>query len=170
MYSTGAGCIRWDDTFGLTLNNCEVGAGSNDGINGHTSGDITCFSCWGHDMADDGESDHEECHIVQYGGLYEYNGNGCTPASGATGEYYNTFVRNCGDFDWVKDNGGSGFSLQSDYTSIYCNGCIASNCKIGFRETGSDNPVGMFVNCISHKNGIHFNGDCQKFNCITLTE
>ena len=128
-YHTASGAIMWDNTFGLTLNNCEAVASTNDGINGHDSGDITCFNCWGHDNADDGESDHETCHIIQYGGLYEYNGNGCTPASGASGEYISTICRNNGAWDWVSDPAGTGFSAQSSSTTgaanMYCIGCYS---------------------------------------------
>lgn len=165
-YCSAPGCIQWDNTYNLTLNNCEVAAGTNDGINGHTAGDILCINCWGHDMADDGESDHETCHIVQYGGLYEYNGNGCTPASGASGEYYNTICRNNGDYTWVTDKAGTAFSAQGDGALIYCNGCVSINNIIGFRATG-DRTTGTFINCISDKdktsiektNSVFYNGN-----------
>ena len=165
MYTTGAGCIRWDNTFDLILNNCEVAAGLNDGINGHTSGDITCFNCWGHDCGDDGESDHETCHIAQYGGLYEYNGNGCTPASGASGEYFNTIVRNNKPHPWVTDTGSTGFSAQGNDALIYCNGCLSIGQAIGFRATGTG-TIGTFINCVSKDDTTAYNGG-TKFNCIT---
>lgn len=164
-YSTSSGCIRWDDTFDLVLMNCEVAASSNDGINGHTSGDITCFNCWGHDCADDGESDHETCHIIQHGGLYEYNGNGCTPASGASGEYFNCIVRNNSDYAWVTDTGGTGFSAQGESAYMYCMGCFTSGCKIGFRHTGTDSTA-TFINCISKDDTTAF-GSGTQINCTT---
>lgn len=165
-YSANTGCIQWDNTFDLILMNCEVAASTNDGINGHYNGDITCFNCWGHDCADDGESDHETCHIIQHGGLYEYNGNGCTPASGASGEYYNCIVRNNGDYPWVTDKDGSGFSSQGVSASIYCIGCLATGCNKGFRCLGTGSTA-TFINCVSKNNTADFINGTQ-FNCATL--
>ena len=165
-YSANTGCIQWDNTFDLILMNCEVAASTNDGINGHWAGDITCFNCWGHDCADDGESDHETCHIIQHGGLYEYNGNGCTPASGASGEYYNCIVRNNGDHLWVTDKDGSGFSSQGESASIYCISCLAENCIKGFRCLGTGS-IGTFINCVSKNNTSPFVNGTQ-LNCVTL--
>lgn len=165
-YHTDKGVIRWDNTFNLTLNNCEAVAGTNDGINGHTAGDIVCHNCWGHDNADDGESDHEACHIVQYGGLYEYNGNGCTPASGASGEYINTICRNNGEWDWVSDPAGTGFSAQNTSTTepafMYCIGCHSYDNKIGFRQKSSSKAT--FINCISKNDETAF-GTGTQINC-----
>lgn len=165
-YSSNTGCIQWDYTFDLILMNCEVAASTNDGINGHWAGDITCFNCWGHDCADDGESDHEACHIIQHGGLYEYNGNGCTPASGASGEYYNCIVRNNAGHAWVTDNDGSGFSAQGVAAHIYCMGCLAIGCDEGFRCLG-DGSLGTFINCVSQNNNKAF-VDGVQINCATL--
>lgn len=167
-YVVAPGAIRWDNTFNLTLNNCEVAAGTNDGINGHTSGDVSCYNCYGHDFCDDGESDHETCHIVQHGGLYEYNGNGCTPASGASGEYFNTIVRNCGDYLWTTDKDGSGFSSQGVGAGIYCNSCYVSNCEDAYRSTGQDS-YGTFINCVADSNCKNpYNGGI-KINSITVS-
>lgn len=162
-YTNAAGCIISDNTFDLTFNNCEVAAGKNDGINGHKSGDITCFNCWGHDCSDDGESSHETCHIVQYGGLYEYNGNGCTPASGASGEYYNVWARNNGDYPWVTDKSSTGFSAQGASALILCNGCLSIGHKIGFRVTGTGSN-GTFINCTSTSDNIAFSNGVT-YNC-----
>lgn len=165
-YHTASGAIMWDNTFGLILNNCEAAASTNDGINGHDAGDITCYNCWGHDNADDGESDHETCHIIQYGGLYEYNGNGCTPASGASGEYINTICRNNGEWDWVSDPAGTGFSAQNTSTTepalMYCIGCHSSGNKIGFRQKSTSKA--MFINCVSSNDATAF-GSGTQINC-----
>lgn len=165
-YHTKSGAIMWDDTFGMTLKNCEAVASTNDGINGHDSGDIVCYNCWGHDNSDDGESDHEECHIIQYGGLYEYNGNGCTPASGASGEYISTICRNNGAWDWVSDPAGTGFSAQSASTTgaaqMYCIGCYSYGNKIGFRQ--KNNSKATFINCVSKNDETAFGAGTQ-INC-----
>lgn len=170
-YHTASGAIMWDNTFGLTLNNCEAVAGANDGINGHDSGDITCYNCWGHDNADDGESDHETCHIIQYGGLYEYNGNGCTPASGASGEYINTICRNNGAWDWVSDPAGTGFSAQNTSTTepalMYCIGCQSAGNKIGFRQKTTSKAT--FVNCVSKDDETAY-GSGTQINCVVEEE
>jgi len=165
-YNSSPGSFRWDDTFDLILMNCEAAASTNDGINGHYNGDITCFNCWGHDCCDDGESDHETCHIIQHGGLYEYNGNGCTPASGASGEYYNCIVRNNGDFPWVTDKAGTGFSAQGVSAYIYCVSCLSSNCKIGFRYSG-EGSTATFLNCVSVGDDVSY-GTGTQINCVTL--
>lgn len=170
-YNKEKDAIRWDDTFNLVLNNCEVAATPRDGINGHYSGEITCYNCWGHDCQDDGESCHENCHIIQYGGLYEYNGNGCTPASGGTGEYINTIVRRSGGWDWAEtisdSNPGSGFSAQgSDDSNIgaqmHCISCYAENCYIGFRKNSTGKST--YINCVSKNNTIAY-GDGTQINC-----
>ena len=166
-YNAEKDAIRWDNTFNLTLNNCEVVASMRDGINGHYNGDITCYNCWGHDCPDDGESDHEECHIIQYGGLYEYNGNGCTPASGASGEYINTIVRKSGAWDWVDDPTGTGFSAQGEGALMYCIGCHTSDCIIGFRQYSSGKST--YVNCVS-KNDVTAYHNGTQVNCSTLKE
>lgn len=166
-YNTDKGAIRWDNTFGLAFNNCEAVACSNDGINGHTAGDVVCHNCWGHDNSDDGESDHETCHIIQYGGLYEYNGNGCTPASGASGEYINTICRKNGGWGWVSDPAGTGFSAQNTSTTdpalMYCISCYSIDNKIGFRQKTTSKAT--FVNCISKNDETAFVGGTQ-IDCV----
>lgn len=170
-YHTKNGAIMWDNTFGLTLSRCEAVAGSNDGINGHTAGAVTCVDCWGHDCSDDGESAHEECHIIQHGGLYEYNGNGCTPASGASGAYIGTVCRNNGAWDWVSDPAGTGFSAQSTSTTapatMHCLGCQTSGCKIGYRQTSASKAT--FVSCVSMNDVTPF-GAGQQINCAAFDD
>ena len=170
-HATTKGAITWDNTFGLTLNNCEAVASTNDGINGHTAGDIACYNCWGHDCSDDGESAHETCHIVQHGGLYEYNGNGCTPASGASGEYINTICRHNNAWDWVSDPAGTGFSAQSTSTTagaiMYCIGCYTTGCIIGYRQKSGSKAT--FVNCTSKNDATAF-GSGTQINCATFDD
>ena len=163
-YTAGSGCIRWDYTEGMTFIGCEVAACKNDGFNGHYAGSVICYDCWGHDCADDGESCHEVCHIVQYGGLYEFNGNGCTPASGGSAEYNNVIVRYNGDYPWVVDNAGTGFSAQGVAASMYCNDCLSINNKIGYRATGTD-TYAVITNCVSENDKLAFSKVTQ-YDCI----
>ena len=164
-YTAGTGCIKWDYTDGMIFTRCEVAACKNDGFNGHYSGSVTCFNCWGHDCSDDGESCHETCRIVQYGGLYEYNGCACTPATGGTAEYFNVTARNNGDHPWLTDNAGTGFSAQGVAASIYCSNCLSINNKIGYRATGTD-TYGVLVNCVSENDKVAFSKVTQ-YNCTS---
>ena len=167
-YTAGAGCIRWDYTDDMTFYGCEVAAGKNDGFNGHYSGSVRCFNCWGHDCSDDGESCHEACRIVQYGGLYEYNGNACTPASGGSGEYNNVTASNNGDFPWVIDKAGTGFSAQGVAAYISCNNCLSINNRIGYRITGTD-TYGVATNCVSQNDIVAFS-KIDQYNCTIIKE
>ena len=167
-YTTAAGCIRWDYTYGMTFTACEVAAGKNDGFNGHYDGSVTCYNCWGHDCNDDGESCHEVCKIVQYGGLYEYNGNACTPATGGSAEYYNVIASNNGDYPWVTDKAGTGFSAQGVAASMYCSNCLSINNKIGYRATGTD-TYAVAVNCVSQNDALAFSKVTQ-YNCTTIKQ
>ena len=167
-YTAAAGCIRWDYTYGMTFTECEVAAGKNDGFNGHWAGNVTCFNCWGHDCSDDGESCHEVCRIVQYGGLYEYNGNACTPATGGSAEYYNVTVCNNGDYPWVVDKAGTGFSAQGVAASIFCSNCLSINNTIGYRATGTD-TYGIAVNCVSQNDVLAFSKMTQ-YNCTVINK
>ena len=164
-YTAGSGCIRWDYTDGMTFTRCEVAACKNDGFNGNYSGSVTCFNCWGHDCSDDGESCHETCRVVQYGGLYEYNGCACTPATGGTAEYFNVTARDNGDHPWVLDNAGTGFSAQGVAASMYCSNCLSINNKIGYRATGTDTYAVIF-NCVSENDKLAFSKVTQH-NCTS---
>lgn len=151
----GGGCIIWDGASGLELVRCEAMGADNDGINGHGSGHITCRDCWGHDNLDDGESCHEGCYITQYGGLYEHNGSGCTPATGGEGSYYSTIARN---------NDYTGISAQGVGAVVMCNGCLATGNQIGFNVGG--NAAGMLINCVAGDNSTDFSGG-RRYNCVT---
>ena len=126
---------------------------------------MTCFNCWGHDCSDDGESCHETCRVVQYGGLYEYNGCACTPATGGTAEYFNVTARDNGDHPWVLDNAGTGFSAQGVAASMYCSNCLSINNKIGYRATGTDTYAVIF-NCVSENDKLAFSKVTQH-NCTS---
>ncbi len=154
----GGGCIIWDGASGLSLIRCEAMGADNDGINGHATGHITCRDCWGHDNLDDGESCHNSCFITQYGGLYEHNGSGCTPATGGEGMYYGTIARN---------NGYTGFSAQGVDAVIMCNGCLATANNIGFNVGGT--ATGTLINCVAGGNTTNFNGG-KRYNCVAADE
>lgn len=147
-------CINWNDTFNLFLVRCEVAGSDRDGINGHYTGDITCVDCWGHDCLDDGESSHEECRITQFGGLYEYNVNSCTPASGAMGTYYNVIARH---------STNRGFSASGANTIMICNGCVALDTITGFMSTTS--AYSTIINCVTD---CGYSGDMTKLNSVDI--
>lgn len=155
----GAGGIIWDDSY-LTMVNCEIGGSYGDGINAHTSGALTCYNCYAHDCGDDGESCHEACMVTQYGGLYEYNANGCTPAAGATGEYHGTIVRyNSNAYPWATDTAstsGSGFSSQggtSTNSTMLLETCLSIGNIYGVRATKAGDVVTV-INTISMSNTV----------------
>ena len=160
----GAGAFMFDDTTDLVVRGCE-GYGAytptaGDGFN--TTGNaqfglarIYMFDCWGHDNADDGESCHQYCLVIQRGGLFEYNGSGCTPAVGGHGEYYNVTCRYNGGWDWVSDNGGSGFSAQGvndtiGATVMKCYNCVSVGNTTNYRTTNPLNqPASACYGCVS---------------------
>ena len=175
--TANAGALMMDYTSMLRLVNCEAYAADNDGFNTHNA-DTTILpmttilfeNCWGHDCGDDGESCHENCLVIHHGGLFEYNGNGVTPASNGNGEYHDVIVRNCGDHDWVTDNGGTGFSAQfsgTAHSSIVCHGCFSLNNKVGFNSS-ANNGSSIAANCVAKGNTIQFNNVTQ-INCAELT-
>ena len=143
--------IRLITCEGYAAHASSAGDGFGTGVptNGYTN--ITMYNCWGHDNRDDGESSHGNVSIVQYGGLYEYNGNGCTPAVGAKGTYHDVICRNNANHDWVfYETSRSGFSNQSvDGTGgMICFNCVAENSEIGFRNTNANSPSCCY-NCIA---------------------
>lgn len=173
---TGSGAFVMQDSRNLHLYNCEAyacyTANGGDGFNTHTTMDannvstfeggvseITMFNCYGHDNSDDGESCHEHCHIIQYGGVYEYNGSGCTPASNGSAEYYNVISRKNGNYDYVDDPDQCGFSCQgglsvagvTKYSSMTCYDCISADNRIGYRIVNQDSTV-ILMNCVSDTN------------------
>ena len=169
---TGSGAFKLDDTKDLFLYSCEGYActtpSGGDGFNTHVSANydyakIIMFDCWGHDNSDDGESCHSNSCIIQHGGLYEYNGSGCTPASGGCGEYHNVVCRKNGDWDWTYAD-KTGFSAQGSvtvdgitiYSTIKCFNCVAQDNNIGFRDTNTNNSGSSCYNCISINNNTDF--------------
>lgn len=160
MNATGA--IIYDGSSDFLMRRCEAFGCSNDGFNGHgtaeTPSDIVLEDCWGHDNSDDGESCHEYCTVTSHGGLYEYNGNGCTPASGGKAIYHNVLVRKNGDYSWTTDKYGSGFSCQgsaSGNSVMECYNCTAEDNTYGFRNTRSYGNAVVY-NCIAENNDVDY--------------
>ena len=95
--------------------------------------------------------------------MYEYNGSGCTPASGGCGEYHNVVCRKNGDWDWTYAD-KTGFSAQGSvtvdgitiYSTIKCFNCVAQDNNIGFRDTNTNNSGSSCYNCISINNNTDF--------------
>jgi len=175
MYN-GAGAIRYDNTVGLVFRNTEAYGCSNDGFNGHTNSgyartSVIFENCYAHDNYDDGESCHEYSDVIHKGGLYEYNGNGITPASGGHATCYNVIVRKSGSHPWSMGQEGTGFSAQGSSlddgigTNIYCFDCISQDNLIGYRgllEGGS-----KAYNSLSINNGSNF-VNIQQVECKIL--
>ena len=182
FFAQVVGCIVWDNAFGLMLNQCEAGGSANDGINGHGDGQIICYDCYVHDCQDDGESCHNNCIITQFGGLYEYNGNGCTPATMGGATYHNVYLRHInGNFPWTAGQKGTGFfaSEAGESTTapdgsrasafMQCHGCVAEDCTYGFRATNSGDRATsvVYINCVSKECGTDYVGGTQ-INCVEL--
>ncbi len=175
-----AGAIIADDSE-IVFDSCEAEACLNDGFNTHNTNTVTddftrqilvrFINCYSHDNSDDGESCHDYCESHHDGGLYEYNGNGVTPASGGHSVCNNVMTRKNGVHDWTTDQVGTGFSSQGTSqdggtsSNIICNNCLSIEDKTSFK--GYDN-ASMFINCIS-KDAIvtDFNGG-QNINGTTI--
>lgn len=174
------GAIMMNYCKALTLRNCEAYAAfypnAGDGVNSHNVDTaisdktfVTLIDCWLHDNSDDGESCHENCNSVHYGGLVEYNGNGVTPASGGRAQCYNTLVRRCGEYEWTQDNAGYGFTCQGTEdgpSSMECIGCVAENCVRGFNS--SREGENRAINCVAKGNTISYYSTVVKINCVSL--
>jgi len=166
-------CFGFDSNEYLEINNFEAAGGSTDGFGGgfdeNVSYQIIMKNCYGHDNADDGESGHVKTNMTQYGGLYEYNGSGVTPAVGANGSYYNTICRNNGVYDWtVGYQDGKGFSAAAGSdpnTNLLCVGCLSIGNKIGYEASAGS----IFLNCVSKDDDVDFRGTAQQLNCVTLS-
>lgn len=162
------------------LRNCEAYAvqhpNGGDGFNIQNSNTsvsdrsfVTYENCWAHDNRDDGESCHASSNSVHYGGVYEYNGNGITPASGANAQCYNVLVRRNGTYPWVFDDGGTGFSAQGEGAHCQCVGCISQNNKKGYKTSGTaKNCTFDAINCVSDNDNQDYDTDVNKINCLTL--
>lgn len=166
-----AGCFITNNTISLRLVRCRAGGGSNDGFNGHRTTTVTdvynnyvvleLVDCWAHDCVDDAESHHGYCRVFVRGGLYEYSGSGCTPASGCHGYYENVTVQNCE----VTGFQAQGTSLDNGIgTNIHCYNCVSDSNGKNYEGRGDDS---RFVNSISITPTIsHFSGvGFRKLNC-----
>ncbi len=128
-------------------------------------------NCYGHDNYDDGESCHEYSDVIHNGGLYEYNGNGITPASGGHATCYNVHVRRSGHYPWSTFNEGTGFSAQGTSlddgigTNLVTHNCISENNAIGYR--GLSEGGSKAYGCISKGDGVAFT-NIEQVNCLTL--
>lgn len=189
---TGQGCFVYDGTMGAKFFRCEAfrvaySSTSGDGFNAHSdnTGDAFAkqtgcfmFDCWAHDCCDDGYSDHERCETSIYGGLFENNGAGVTPAQGSHCTCYNVFSRYNGEADFFYT--GNPASAEGGVGGqIACYGCVAkgkgtSNSK-GYRLNGSA-VRGLFVGCVAIDEGTGFHGEssangtlinCSTVNCST---
>jgi hypothetical protein len=186
----GAAAFQWDGTAGAKLTRCEAyrvfyTRSTGDGFNAHSknTGDAfakqttsTLVDCWSHDNCDDGYSDHERCEISIFGGLFEYNGAGVTPAVGSHCTVYNTLSRyNDGEADFYY-TGNPTASEGGVGGQIACYGCVSigKGSGRGFRLNGS-NVQGLFVNCVCKDRANGFfseqGGDTQVgilINCSTI--
>lgn len=161
--------IAYKDCQFIEFNQCEAAGSQNDGFNGRDFNMAIFKDCYAHDNADDGQSGHIDCTDTFFGGLYEYNGSGVTPAGGANAACYNVICRYNGDHDWLSDNYGSAFSAQGSsgkISGILCVGCYAVGNKIGFRST--DATGSMYINCVAKDNTTNFGTNGEKINCVTL--
>ena len=167
-----SGAFMLDYSKTLLLRNCEAYAafttGGGDGFNVHTAdtsiSDRSCVTfenCWSHDNSDDGESCHEHCNSIHYGGLFEYNGSGITPATGGNAQCYNVLVRRNGSHTWVEDATGTGFSAQGSDAHCQCVGCVSQNNVKGYNLSGTDSTF-FAANCIS-------NGDTTAYSNVATT-
>ncbi|QFQ13065.1 hypothetical protein C7Y71_008545 [Pseudoprevotella muciniphila] len=166
--TNAAGAVRYDGTTDFLMRRCEAFGCSNDGFNGHGTSaapsDIVLEDCWAHDNSDDGESCHEHCAVTSRGGLYEYNGNGCTPASGGRASYYGVTARkNLPGHAWTgSTREGTGFSAQGAATSgaqtaMLCQGCHATGNSTGIRTTLTTGTIA--VECTSVDNAADYGGN-----------
>ena len=169
--TNAAGAIRYDGATDFTMRRCEAYGCSNDGFNGHGTADnpsdIVLEDCWGHDNSDDGESCHEHCTVTSRGGLYEYNGSGCTPASGGRAAYYGTMARqNLPTHAWTgSSREGTGFSAQGAApsgaeTAMTCHACYATANSTGIRTTLASGTHA--IACISTGNGTDYAGSVER--------
>lgn len=175
------GAFRYDESISLTFEKCEGYGCMRDGFNGHVYNTVenkysrqlqaTFIDCYGHDNSDDGESSHEYCEITHHGGLFEYNGNGVTPASGAHATYYNVMTRKNGPHPWAIGEAGTGFSAQGSSidegigTNIHCFDCISVGDRISFR---GEDVSSKFINCISKDAVTTAFGIGEQINCVTI--
>ena len=157
MTQPSTGAFSMVNCNGLTLDGCEAFAayapGGGDGFNHHCTDTgynvVSYVNCYGHDNADDGESSHENSISTHQGGLYEYNGNGVTPASGASTLCTNVVARNNGAHAWTDSAvEGTGFSAQGNNANLECIGCMSQSNVIGFRAVGNG-TTGKTLNCVS---------------------
>lgn len=173
-----SGVFMLDYSKTLLLRNCEAYAAfttsGGDGFNTHTSdtsiSDRSCVTfenCWSHDNSDDGESCHEHCNSIHFGGLFEYNGSGITPATGGNAQCYNVLVRRNGSHTWVEDATGTGFSAQGTDAHCQCMGCVSQNNVKGYNLSGIGSTF-YAANCISQNDTTAYSSVDTTLNCMTI--
>lgn len=188
VYSEGA--FIWSFTTGAKFTRCEAYRAyytttTGDGFNGHGDNAVTIdphvkettsivIDCWAHDNVDDGYSDHEHCESTVFGGLYEYNGAGVTPAAGSNCTCYSVYARyNKTDADFYYTSSenavggrfacygclsegegtGNGFIINSGQNRAVFYNCIVINREKGFASQNpnrSGNQVVRIVNCTTY--------------------
>ena len=169
--------FRFDSNINLEVNNFETCACDMDGFGGGlTDGisyDIIMHNCYSHDNADDGESGHVKTNVYQYGGLYEYNGNGLAPTVGANASYYNVISRFNGVHPWTiyLDKMGFYAIAQGDINSyMLCVGCLSEgNDSYGF-SSSSSTVNSLCINCVSKNDGLGGFMNVQTINCTTIND
>lgn len=80
---------------------CEYAACNNDGMGAQSStlgrqrSKFEIYEAWAHDNGDEGHNGHNNCEVVYYGGLFEYNtfAGGITSALGCKTTVYNAHTR-----------------------------------------------------------------------------
>lgn len=173
LFCGGSGCFAFADSL-LNFYSCRAGGANNDGFNGHNTidnGTSMFFDCWSHDCNDDAHSSHQYSVDCIYGGLYEYCGNGITPASGCHMTCYNSTVRKMGNHKWTKGQEGYGYSAQGTAldkgvsTSMSCFSCLSKYNTIGYRSSPSCKTT--ILNCVDIKSNKPFD-DVEEINSISM--
>lgn len=128
--------------------------------------DVILKDCYAHDTADDCVTTHKNTKITVQGGLFEYSGNGITPASGALAVIENALCRKNSMYG-ISCVGTPAAGMNLTEAIINSSTCSynATNYYLypqsGLQMTATD--------CFSIQgNGFHFSANVVQNNCTTI--
>jgi len=151
--------VGFGDGFSVTADNV---------ISGQYNTNVIANNLWSHDNADDGLTNHKGTFLTVIGGLFEYNGNGITPASGGDCEISNVLVRN----NTIAGISCVGSPLDgSQFTEALIN---SSTCKNNGNNYYLYNQSGLKMtanNCYSIQgSGYHISSGVIQNDCVIINE
>lgn len=128
--------------------------------------DVFLKDCWAHDTADDCITNHKNTKITVQGGLFEYSGNGITPASGALAIINGAWCRKNSMYN-ISCVGTPAAGMNLTEAVIDSTTCV--NSATNFYLYPQAGLKMTATNCTSIQGtGFHFSSGVNQVNCQTI--